>query len=764
MATLPDLGAQPSQPVPQPSGGVATYEPPNWRQVGMAGQIVSSAARDFGEASNLIAAASDHQDQVVAMNAANANKAKQLWLEQDPSSGFLNAKGNQVIGPQFIDNYTQQAKDAQSLIADSLTNTNQRQLFQQHADIAGLQFRSALLQHQAKETQLFNQSTRDTTIHLGLSDIAAHPYDDSKYEDGTPFSTTYESQMALMGKAVEAAGQDLGLTGDALANWATAGINKLRSQALLYRTSGMLVGTPSTPGNPMAASDFFGKHEMEFDPNDRMHLAGTIRTATDAQVSRAGGQQAFKDAISTPPASAIPANMLADTVKPYDATRIGQITDQVKQSSPYDALFSKYAQAYNISPTELKMRAVVESGMNKDAVSSQGAIGLMQFTPDTAKTYGIDPKDPEQSIAAAAKLIQQAGGTVGGDMSKVDRTYYGGNANAKGPNTDQYVENLRAVRQNLLGAPAPVLTQDYLEGAEGKVIDNAKAAAQAYRPGDLGLQDQYVAEAHKSWANALAGIRGTNQQTVSSIMGLIGGDSSPKTVADLPPALQKSYSDLPGNVQAELRTRMANGDKAPTQESTNLYYSLLGQATNPATQADFADQTKTNLSAHFGDMPYSQLSSLINLQASINKKDAAQQSKDLNWSQAMSDVKQMWEPVIANKSKVAAAALTDVFTGRLSKALDNFHEQNQRWPKTTETQSIASSLLAQGAAKDTGWINDDKVMAFQTDPSKFYVPLPSARSPEYAALATSFQKVMGRAPGNGELQQWYTKYKLGGGK
>lgn len=753
MATLPDIAGQSQQPVPQPAAGVASYEPPNWRQVGMAGQIVSGAARDMGEASSLLAAASDHQDQIVAMSAANAYKAQQAQLEQDPNSGFLNAKGNQVIGQQFTDGYMQKAKDAQSQIADTLTNTNQRQIFAQHAEVMGLQFQSALMQHQAKETAAFNTTSRNDTVQLGLNDIAAHPYDD----------VTYQTNQLLMGKTVVDAGKDMGLTGDALANWVRVGTSKLESQGLFYRTNGMLMD------DPMKAADFFHQHELEFDPQDRMHLRASLKTSVDAQTSRVLGAQAYQASIGTPAAPDVPANLNADFVKPYDQDRIGKVITQVKAPSAYDSVINAAAQANNISPTELKMRLVVESGLDPNAASHDRggnvlASGIAQFSPATAKAYGIDPMDPKQAIYAAAKYMASAGGTAGGDMSKVDRAYYGGSANAGGPNTNQYVENLRAVRQQLMGAPAPVLTQDYLEGAEGRVMDNAAAFAEQHRPGDMVYKDQVQAEARKNWANNLAAIRGTNQQTVSNIMGLLGSDKPPQTVGDLPPALQKSYSDLPGNVQAELRTRMSRGDKAPTQESTNLYYQLLGQATNPATQADFADPVKTNLSARFPDMPYPQLHDLIQRQASINMKDATQQAKDLNWKQALGDVQSMWKPVIEGKSKVVADKLTDQFNGRFSEALNTVHQQTGKWPTTIETQKIAGSLLTAGTVAGTGWINEDSTMAFQTDPAKFHVPLPPARSAEYAGLTTSFQKVMGRAPGYGELQQWYTKYKLAGGK
>ena len=105
MAKIPDVLAQGATPSPQPVSGVASYEPPNWRQVGMAGDIVSGASHDLAQASSMVAAASDRQDAIVYMDAANKLKAAQLQLEQDPQSGFVNAKGNQVIGPDFVKGY-----------------------------------------------------------------------------------------------------------------------------------------------------------------------------------------------------------------------------------------------------------------------------------------------------------------------------------------------------------------------------------------------------------------------------------------------------------------------------------------------------------------------------------------------------------------------------------------------------------------------------------------------------------------------------------
>jgi soluble lytic murein transglycosylase-like protein len=54
----------------------------------------------------------------------------------------------------------------------------------------------------------------------------------------------------------------------------------------------------------------------------------------------------------------------------------------------------------------LAAQLYAESNFNPNAVSSAGAQGIAQFTPGTARTYGLtDPFDPEASIEAQAHLM-----------------------------------------------------------------------------------------------------------------------------------------------------------------------------------------------------------------------------------------------------------------------------------------------------------------------------------------------------------------------
>ena len=67
----------------------------------------------------------------------------------------------------------------------------------------------------------------------------------------------------------------------------------------------------------------------------------------------------------------------------------------------------KDAQKYQIDAGAFTWQIWQESHFNPDAVSAAGAIGIAQFEPDTAASLGIDPRDPAQSLDAAARLDAQ---------------------------------------------------------------------------------------------------------------------------------------------------------------------------------------------------------------------------------------------------------------------------------------------------------------------------------------------------------------------
>ena len=69
-------------------------------------------------------------------------------------------------------------------------------------------------------------------------------------------------------------------------------------------------------------------------------------------------------------------------------------------------IIEKASAKYNIPTMLLSSLLKQESGFNPQARSPVGAMGIAQFMPATAKSFGIDPWDPEQAIEAAAKYLR----------------------------------------------------------------------------------------------------------------------------------------------------------------------------------------------------------------------------------------------------------------------------------------------------------------------------------------------------------------------
>jgi Transglycosylase SLT domain len=88
-------------------------------------------------------------------------------------------------------------------------------------------------------------------------------------------------------------------------------------------------------------------------------------------------------------------------------------------TSIYDAQFAAMGAKYGINPELLKAQAYSESGLNPNAVSPVGAVGLSQFMPGTADRFGLkNRRDPIASIEAQAKYMHKLLGMFGGDTEK----------------------------------------------------------------------------------------------------------------------------------------------------------------------------------------------------------------------------------------------------------------------------------------------------------------------------------------------------------
>lgn len=65
------------------------------------------------------------------------------------------------------------------------------------------------------------------------------------------------------------------------------------------------------------------------------------------------------------------------------------------------------AEAHSIDPALLTALVDVESGFEPTAISSKGAMGLMQLIPKTASQYGLaEPYDPARNLDAGTRYLK----------------------------------------------------------------------------------------------------------------------------------------------------------------------------------------------------------------------------------------------------------------------------------------------------------------------------------------------------------------------
>jgi peptidoglycan DL-endopeptidase CwlO len=86
----------------------------------------------------------------------------------------------------------------------------------------------------------------------------------------------------------------------------------------------------------------------------------------------------------------------------------GGAESQVSPTTPYASLFESAADRYGVPAKVLAAIGYVESRFQTDAVSSAGAVGMMQFLPTTAASMGVDPYDPASAIDGTARYLRSA--------------------------------------------------------------------------------------------------------------------------------------------------------------------------------------------------------------------------------------------------------------------------------------------------------------------------------------------------------------------
>ena len=94
------------------------------------------------------------------------------------------------------------------------------------------------------------------------------------------------------------------------------------------------------------------------------------------------------------------------------------------------SIFEEASSTYGVSVNLLTSIARVESNFRSDAVSSAGAVGIMQLMPATAASLGVtNSYDARENIMGGAKLISQLLSKYNGNTSLALAAYNAGSGN-----------------------------------------------------------------------------------------------------------------------------------------------------------------------------------------------------------------------------------------------------------------------------------------------------------------------------------------------
>lgn len=156
-------------------------------------------------------------------------------------------------------------------------------------------------------------------------------------------------------------------------------------------------------------------------------LGGVVMTTAGADIYRyqdAEGRTYLTDKPLDDDYRLVKRYRLPGTQKPRAGASLRQMMARRDQLTP---LIEQVARDQRLRPELLHAVVRVESAYNHKAVSSKGAVGLMQLMPATARQYGVsDSEDPRQNLSGGARYLRYLLGLFEDDLSLALAAYNAG--------------------------------------------------------------------------------------------------------------------------------------------------------------------------------------------------------------------------------------------------------------------------------------------------------------------------------------------------
>ena len=144
----------------------------------------------------------------------------------------------------------------------------------------------------------------------------------------------------------------------------------------------------------------------------------------------------------------------------HGSTAVPATMQTTGKSAPYEASIIRHSQRQQVAADLVRAVIQVESAFNPVAVSSKGAMGLMQLMPATATELGVNnPFDPDQNIRGGVQYLRRLLDRYNGNVELALAAYNAGMGNVeKYGNVPPFKETRNYVKKvtgNKAAAPAP---------------------------------------------------------------------------------------------------------------------------------------------------------------------------------------------------------------------------------------------------------------------------------------------------------------------
>ena len=91
-----------------------------------------------------------------------------------------------------------------------------------------------------------------------------------------------------------------------------------------------------------------------------------------------------------------------------------------------EGIIETAARKFGVDANLVRAIATAESGINQNAVSSVGAVGVMQLMPSTAENLGVNPYDERENIYGGAHYLRQLLDKFNGNLTQAIAAYNAG--------------------------------------------------------------------------------------------------------------------------------------------------------------------------------------------------------------------------------------------------------------------------------------------------------------------------------------------------